>query len=97
MAEKNKTQEQKPSYEELMNIIGQQQAALKDKRRMEELQETGARLSFLFKVVELSDKFPQEYVDKTVSDIMEILPAGERPDEEKPAGPYAVEPENNGE
>lgn len=81
MAEKKtkKTEETgRPTYEQLEAACNNMMARLNDKQRMEQLNEVSARLNFLLKVVEFSDKFPESYVAECVSDIVRILPAGEK-------------------
>ena len=64
----------KPSYEELVSIMTKMDAALKDKMKMENIQEVSARLTFMFKIVENKDMFPESYVNDCVSDIIRLLP-----------------------
>lgn len=76
----------KPSYEELIKIIGDMDRRLHDKQKMEQVQEVSARLTFLFKVVENADKFPAEYVADITKEITEILPAGKPEEQEQSQG-----------
>lgn len=70
----NTTQNEKPSYNDLLRMLHEMGEQLRDKTRMERMQETGACLNYLFKVIENKDMFPKEYVDGCVEDIMQILP-----------------------
>ena len=65
------------SYEELEKVASE----LANQVRMYETQlknnqfnETVARLNYLFKVVEFGTKFPTEYVDGCIKEIIAILP-----------------------
>lgn len=85
MAEKKtkKTEENsKPTYEQLEMAVNNLMWQLGDKQKMEQLNEITARLNFLFKVVEFADKFPESYVAECVSDIVRILPAGVKAEED---------------
>ena len=47
------------------------------------LNELTARLTFLFKVVENKDMFPEDYVQNVVEDIMYIMPKADHSEPEK--------------
>lgn len=59
----------KPTYEQLVNYINQMEKQLNEQR----LGEIIAQLNFLFKVVELKDNFPEDYVKKCINEIQNVL------------------------
>lgn len=66
-----------PTYEELKREYLVLRAMLEDKHRIEEIERTKVRLTFKFKVLELSNHFPMEYVRDVANDIISEMPAGE--------------------
>lgn len=82
--EENKTA-QKLSYEQLEQIasqLSQQVQNLYAKLQEAEVSNMLSRLNFLFKVVENDSKFPADFVDKCVAEIVEIMTIKE-PEESK--------------
>lgn len=69
MAEEFTNQQSKPTYEQLLDYVNQLTKQLNDQR----LGEVIAQLNFLFKVVELKDSFPAEYVDQCVGEIQNVI------------------------
>lgn len=59
----------KPTYEQLVNYINQMEKQLNEQR----LGEIIAQLNFLFKVVELKESFPEDYVKKCINEIQNVL------------------------
>jgi len=69
MAEEMNNQMAKPTYEQLVSYINQMEKQLNEQR----LGEIIAQLNFLFKVVELKDNFPEDYVKKCINEIQNVL------------------------
>lgn len=70
------TQQQKMSYDQLSGIahqLSQQVRKLQQQVAENNAQNIFARLSFLFKVVEMEDKFFTSFVDKCKQEIEELM------------------------
>lgn len=73
--EENKTA-QKLSYEQLEQVasqLSQQVQNLYAKLQEAEVSNMLSRLKFLFKVIKYGDKFPTEFVQKCVEEIVDIM------------------------
>ena len=80
-------QPKKLSYEELEKVAVQlQQQYLQLKQKMEALDATSIRLSFLFKVMDHVEAYPETFILKVTQEIQDIitLPQEEEPKEEEP-------------
>lgn len=74
--EENTKGTQKLSYEELENIatqLSQQNQQLYARLQQADMTNMLSRLKFLFKVIENAINFPEEFVTKCVTEIMEIM------------------------
>lgn len=73
---KPESQVEEPNIEDLKreNII--LRGMLSEKHRIEELERTKVRLTFMFKVLEFANQFPMEYVRDVANDIQSEMPAG---------------------
>lgn len=69
------TKEQKKlSYEELEGVAVQlQQRCMMLENKIRAIDVTSTRLNYLFKVMEFSDMFTEEFVDKCCTEIEELL------------------------
>ena len=78
----------KLSYEQLENVAKElmnQVKMLETQVRNNQFNETVARLNYLFKVTEAAEgKFPKEYSDYAVKEIMTIMPMTENAIDESP-------------
>ena len=73
MEEKETTQNM-PSYEELQNIAMHfQQRAVNAESRLQAINMTTTRLTYLFKVLENKSAFPEEFVTECANEVMELL------------------------
>lgn len=71
--EENKTEE-KLTYEQLEKIaIQMQNRAINAERRLESINMASLRLEYLFKTLSLASMFPKEFIDKCVSEVVQIL------------------------
>lgn len=80
-------QPKKLSYEELEKVAVQlQQQYLQLKQKMEALDATSIRLSFLFRVMDHVEAYPETFIMKVAQEIQDIitLPQEEEPKEEEP-------------
>lgn len=72
----NTRETQKMSYEELENVatqLSQQNQQLYARLQQADMANMLSRLKFLFKVVENAVNFPDEFVAKCVTEIMDIM------------------------
>ena len=88
-AEAPKEQPRKMTYEQLEGIahqLSEQNVQLVRKLQEANMQNMFARLNFLFKVVEFGARFPKEFLDKSVAEIVDIMTVDvpEQPKEEVP-------------
>ncbi len=86
MEENNTTKNNKLSYEQLEKIALQlQQKLMQANERLSQINLTTLRLDYLFRVVDRADKFPKEFVDKSVEEVINLLEVKEEAsDEESP-------------
>lgn len=76
MEENKIKEEKKPTYEELEKILIQRNYEINklyEALQNENYEHTCTTLSFLFKVLELSNHFPVEYVENVASEIQNML------------------------
>lgn len=76
--------QEKLSYEELEKVAVQlQQQLMQMKQRLEALDATSLRLSFLFKVLEHVEVYPEPFILKVTEEVMDILTIPEETKEKK--------------
>lgn len=71
-----KGQPQKMTYEQLEGIahqLSEQNVQLMRKLQEANMQNMFARLNYLFKVVEFGARFPKEFLDKSIAEIVSIM------------------------
>ena len=74
--EATKEKPQKMTYEQLEGIahqLSEQNVQLVRKLQEANMQNMFARLNYLFKVVEFGARFPKEFLDKSIAEIVSIM------------------------
>lgn len=65
---------EKLTYEQLEKLaIQMQNRAMMAERKLESINMASLRLEYLFKVLRLSSLFPEEFIDKCVAEVVEML------------------------
>lgn len=80
--EENKVTKEKFTYDELNNIatqLSKQNEQLYNQLQQANLANSFTRLEFLFQVVKYSDKFPSDFVNNAVNEIVNMMTISDNP------------------